>query len=316
MKRILLLTISLSLLVIPAIGQVQLTQYFLDGTLYNPAFVGSQEAICVNSFGRQQWVGFSDAENNYVSPLTGVINFNAPVYSMNSGFGVNVVYDQAGFEQNVMAKLNYAYRIPFKNERKSLGIGIGVSILNKAVDFTRIILEQPGDPLLIINQKERGSFTDVDFGIHYQDINKFYIGVSGTNLLALPTEIGNVKFGRQRTLYLTSGYYIKLSESRRKAMYLIPSVLIKSDLVNVQCDISARIEYNKQYWAGVSYRYQDAVAVMVGINLDGFRIGASYDVITSYISKSSYGSAEIFVGYCIPTTPKVKLNNLYNTRYL
>jgi len=316
MKRILLLTISLSLLVIPVISQVQLTQYFLDGTLYNPAFVGSQEAICINGFGRQQWMGFSDAENNYVSPLTGVINFNAPVYSMNSGFGVNVVYDQAGFEQNILAKLNYAYRIPFKNERRSLSIGIGVSMLNKTVDFTRIILEQPDDPLLIINQKESGSFTDVDFGIHYQDINKFYIGVSGTNLLALPTEIGNVEYGRQRTVYLTSGYYIKLNKDKRKVLYLIPSLFVKSDLSNVQCDISARIEYNNQYWAGLSYRYQDAVAVMAGINLNGLRIGASYDIVTSYMSKSSYGSGEIFVGFCIPTTPKVKLNNLYNTRYL
>ena len=81
-------------------------------------------------------------------------------------------------------------------------------------------------------------------------------------------------------------------------MYLIPSMLVKSNFTNIQFDISARVEYNNLFWAGISWRYQDAVAVFGGVNLKGFRIGASYDLTTSYLSKVSYGSIEVFFGYC------------------
>jgi type IX secretion system PorP/SprF family membrane protein len=316
MKKIFLLSISFLLLAIPGFCQVQLSQYFLDGTLYNPAFAGSQEAICVSSFGRQQWLGLTDIDNNKVSPLSGVFNLHAPVFSLNSGLGVNLVYDKLGFEQNMEAKINYAYRFQFHDEAKSLAIGIAASFLRKTIDFRKLDMVDLDDPLLNLLQKESGSLQDVDFGIQYQQLKKVYVGISGTNLLESNIHIGTVHFGQKRNVYLTAGYYIKLMEKQRKSLYLIPSLLVKSNLTNVQLDVSARVEYNNLFWAGVSYRYQDAVAVLAGFNLKGFRIGVSYDLATSYLPPVSYGSAEVFLGYCYTIRPKVKLNSLYNTRYL
>jgi len=316
MKKLFLLSISFLLFIFPAFNQVQLTQYFLDGTLYNPAFAGSQEAICASMYGRQQWLGLKDEKGNNVSPLSGVFNMHAPIFSIHSGLGINVIYDKLGFEQNLGIKLNYAYRIPFKNEENSLGIGFAVSLLSKSIDFSQLILEQPGDPLLKSKQKESGIIPDVDFGIQYQQRKKIYVGFSGTNLLESSTDIGNVRYGQKRNFYLTAGYYIKLMEKQKKALYLIPSMLVKSDLINAQFEFNTRMEYNNLYWAGVSYRYQDAVAVLAGVNFNGFRIGASYDLTTSYLSQVSNGSIEVFLGYCYPIRPKVKLNSLFNTRYL
>jgi type IX secretion system PorP/SprF family membrane protein len=317
MKKKYLLSVAFFLLASPAFTQIQLTQYFLDGTLYNPAFAGSQEAICANVYGRQQWMGLADVNGNKVSPISGVFNIHAPIYAISSGLGLNVVYDKTGFEQTLGVKLNYAYRFVFKDESKSLGIGIGVSLTNKSIEFNKLIIEQPADPLLKINQKESGIIIpDFDFGILYQQINKIYAGISSTNLLEASTDVGNVSYGQQRNFYLTAGYYIKLTGKQKKALYIIPSLLVKSNLVNVQFDLTARMEYNNLFWAGASYRYQDAVAVLAGINLKGFRIGASYDITTSYLSKVSNGSVELFIGYCYTIRPKVKLNSLFNTRYL
>jgi len=317
MKKLYFLSVSFFLLTFPVFSQVQLTQYFLDGTLYNPAFAGSQEAICANVYGRQQWMGLADVNGNKVSPISGVFNIHAPIYAISSGLGLNVVYDKTGFEQTLGVKLNYAYRFVFKDESKSLGIGIGVSLTNKSIEFNKMIIEQPADPLLKINQKESGIIIpDFDFGILYQQINKIYAGISSTNLLEASTDVGNVSYGQQRNFYLTAGYYIKLTGKQKKALYIIPSLLVKSNLVNVQFDLTARMEYNNLFWAGASYRYQDAVAVLAGINLKGFRIGASYDITTSYLSKVSNGSVELFIGYCYTIRPKVKLNSLFNTRYL
>jgi len=327
MKKLYLLSAALLLLALPGYTQIQLTQYFLDGTFYNPAFAGSQDAICANVYGRHQWFGLADVNGNKVSPLSGIFNINAPIYAINSGVGLNVMYDKTGFEQTLGVKLNYAYRIRF-NETQSLGIGLAFSLSDKSIDFSQLIVEQPGDPLLKTKQKGSGIIPDFDFGVQYQQMKKLYVGLSGTNLLESSADIGNVRYGPKRNLFLTAGYYINLAEKRKRSLYLIPSFLVKSDLLNVQFDITARVEYNDLLWAGVSYRYQDAVAALAGVNIKGFRIGASYDFTTSSLNEVSNGSIEVFLGYCFKLTPqekqgktynsspKVKYNSLYNTRYL
>lgn len=297
MKKVLLLITGFILSFFSAFNQVQLTQYFLDGTLYNPAFAGSQVGICASMYGRQQWLGLTDVNGNKVSPLSGVFNINAPIRAISSGVGLNVVYDKTGFEQTIGVKLNYAYRIPFKDEEKSLGIGLALSLSRKSIDFGQLILQQPGDPLLQTQQKESTIIPDIDFGIQYLQLNKIYVGISGTNLLQYSADIGTVHYGQNRNVYLTAGYYIKLMKTQNE-IYLVPTMLVKSNFNNIQFDISARVEYNNLFWAGISWRYQDAVAVFGGVNLKGFRIGASYDLTTSYLSKVSYGSIEFFLGYC------------------
>ena len=316
MKKLLLISISMLWFVLPAFSQVQLTQYFQDGTLYNPAFAGSQEAVCASMFGRKQWMGFEDVYGNKVAPQSFVFNLHAPLYDVHSGIGLNVVYDRAGFETNLGAKINYNYRHYFDDESKSLAIGVGGSILNKSIDFSKLVPEEPGDPLLNYKQEESGIIPDVDFGIHYQQRDKLYLGLSATNLLESSAEIGNVRYGQKRNLYATAGYYITLMETRNNLLTLIPSFQVESNLANAQVDVNARVEYNHRFWAGVSWRYQDAIALMAGINVKGFRIGASYDYTTGKLAEVSNGSAEIFVGYCIPVIPNVKLKSLYNTRYL
>jgi type IX secretion system PorP/SprF family membrane protein len=316
MKKVVLLSISILWFIYQASSQVQLSQYFLDGTLYNPAFAGSQEAFCVNMFGRQQWMGLTDTNGNNVSPQSAVLSIHAPIFSINSGLGMNVIYDKAGFQTNLGVKINYNYRFTLKDEKKSFAVGLAGSILSKSIDFSQMTPEVPGDPLLTSTQNESGIIPDLGFGIQYQQLKKFYFGISGINLMESSANIGNIKFFQKRYLYATTGYYLNLAAKGNKSLYLIPSVLVKSDLNNMQIDINSRIEYNNVYWAGVSWRYQDAAAIMAGVNLKGLRIGASYDLTIGNLSKVSGGSVEFFVGYCYTIQPKVKLNSLYNTRYL
>lgn len=315
MKKILFLIIGLALS-ISAFSQIQLTQYFMDGTLYNPALAGAKGAICSGFSGRQQWIGIKDPQLNVVSPLSLVFNLHAPVYSINSGIGLNVIYDKAAFETNTGIKLNYAYRIPFQNEKSQLGIGLGFSLLNKSIAFDKLITEQEGDPLLKVNSAQNGILPDFDFGLSYQHGVKFSFSLSAANIIESSTDIGNVKAANIRQYYLLSEYRVKLSEDKWQSLYMIPSVFIKSNSQNIQVDLSTRLEFNNRYWGGISYRYQDAVAAIAGLNFNGFRIGASYDINIGKLSAASPGSAEIFIGYCYPIMPKVKLNSLYNTRYL
>lgn len=294
MKKLILISIFV-LCIFTSFSQIQLTQYFLDGTLYNPAFAGSQEDIYSNMYGRQQWIGLSDVNGNKISPLSFVINTNAPISAIHGGAGVNLIYDKTGFEQTLGIKLNYSYRIQLRELKANIGIGVGVSITNKSIDFGKLILEQPGDPLLSTTQKKNGFIPDFDLGVQYQQIKKINIGISATNLLESSVNIGNVKYGQKRMFYLTGEYYVKLSKWQNE-LYIVPSLLIKSNLSNIQFDICTRVEY-KFIWAGASYRYQDAVSILGGFKLKGFIVGVSYDITTSKLSKGSSGSVEIFLGY-------------------
>lgn len=306
----------LSAFVSSAFGQIQLTQYFLDGQAYNPAFAGSQDALCANTFGRNQWMGLVDENSNAVSPLSMVFNIHAPVYSLKSGFGINVLYDKLGFETNFNIKLNYAYQMLLNNEKSKLGLGIGVSLLNKTIAFDQITLEDPNDPLLQVNQPASAMTPDVDLGVYYQHGNGLNVGLSVTNLLESSLAIGNVIYAQKRNLYFTTDYKIKLTENNEKPISLMPSVLVKSNFSNAQVDLSAVVDYNNQFWGGMSYRYQDAVALLAGVRINDFRLGVSYDITTGGLSDASKGSLEFFLGYNYLLSPKVKTTNNFNTRYL
>jgi len=315
MKKSRFLLILLTIVSISAFSQVQLTQYMLDGSVYNPAFVGSEKAICGNLFGRQQWMGFEDSAGNNVSPRSFIFNLQSPIYSINSGVGINVISDRLGYEQNFGVKINYAYRFTL-GDNHHFGAGLALSFLNKSIDFSQLVVEDPEDPLLKFNDKESATFFDLDLGIHYRFADKAYAGISATNLLQSSREIGNVRYHQKTNIYLTGGYYFELTEMDYKKLYLIPSLLLKTNFASTQLDVNLMVNYNKQYWAGVSYRLQDAVAVMAGANWKGFKLGASYDITTSKLANVSSGSLEVFVGYCYPIKPKIKPKSLYNTRYL
>lgn len=322
MKKIYLLSLLVVSCMLPALSQVQLTQYFLDGTLYNPSFAGVTDSIFINAIGRLQWIGLKDANSHNISPLSVVANFSTPLNGINSGIGLNVIYNEVGFETGIQGKINYNYGFKFKNKLKRLRIGVAVSFMSKSVDYSQLVPENETDPLLKIKSKESGLIPDFDLGLLYNHTKKWYVGASGTNLLESSTNIGNVTYSQDRTLYLTAGVYIRLSPKKSKPLYLVPSLLVKSNLENVQFDVNARVEYNDLFWAGLSYRYQDAVTAMAGIEAGGFMLGLSYDYTIGSLSGASNGSAEVFLGYRFHPDQKnkkireVKLNSLYNTRYL
>tara|TARA_Y100000589_G_scaffold274389_1_gene268131 strand:- start:165 stop:452 length:288 start_codon:yes stop_codon:yes gene_type:complete len=95
-------------------------------------------------------------------------------------------------------------------------------------------------------------------------------------------------------------------------------MLLKLASGSTTFDINAMGVYNNKFWGGVTYRLQDAVAVMIGWQATpGFKLGYSYDVATSALSTRGGGSHEIMASYCFkivippPTTGSHK-----NPRFL
>jgi type IX secretion system PorP/SprF family membrane protein len=288
----------------------QYNQYMFNQTLLNPAAAGTNDAISGTMAGRNQWIGLKDGDSINVSPRTYGLSLDMPIYAIKSGVGLNFQYGTLGAEKNIDFKLNYAYQLSIKRKHK-LSFGLSISLLSKSIDYSQLIPAE-FDPMLG-NTTEKGTMTDIGFGIHYQAFNKFYLGISANNLLGSKAEIGAPEFDLQRHYYLFSGYDIEINND----LALTPGFLVKATSTALTADINAIVTYQDLFWGGLLFRTGSALGLMAGINYNGFRVGVSYDyTLNSGFGKGNRHSIEALVCYTYAIHPKVVRKSGYNTRNL
>ncbi len=292
----------------------QFTQNMFNNMYTNPGYAGSNEAICATGLMRQQWVGFKDDEGNTVSPETYLISIDAPVNILHGGLGCTIMQDKLGFEKNIKVKLGYAYR--FSLGYGDLGIGAQVGFLNKSIDFSKFKPIDENDPLLQDEGEQKTMVADFSFGAFYKVLNQYYIGFSTSQITQRKLDIGkSSKFNLKRHYFITAGYEYTLPGN--PSYEIDPSFLIKTDGAATQYDISSLLKYNNKFWGGLSYRVNDAVAILLGMTIKDFCIGYSYDITTSKLgSVGSSGSHEIMLRYCFKIEVEKIPKSYKNTRFL
>ena len=265
----------------------------------NPGYAGAEKAISGLLLNRYQWEGFTGAPKTLVFSMDAAINtFGAP-----GGIGLNIISDQAGNEKTMQVNLNYAYKASLSIGE--LGIGASVGLLNKG--YNNFDWVTPSD---IENGTSGGEgdsgipqgdvsqmAVDVGLGI-YLSSTHYYAGLSVTHLNQAGIEFSdNASTYLTRHYYLTGGYNIKLSNP---LFELRPSFLLKTDLAGWQVDLNANVVYNEKFWGGISYRKDDAVALLMGLEMiNGLKVGYSFDLVTSAIGYYGFASHEFFVTYSI-----------------
>ena len=128
--------------------------------------------------------------------------------------------------------------------------------------------------------------------------NNYYAGFSATHINQPAIKYDDlISTYLSRHYYFSGGYNIKLVNP---LFELWPSVLFKTDLAAWQLDVNTNIIYDKRFWGGISYRINDAVALLLGMELfNGLKLGYSFDLVTSSIGYYGFASHEIFVSYSI-----------------
>ena len=117
-----------------------------------------------------------------------------------------------------------------------------------------------------------------------------------------------------RTFFLTGGYNYAFWEI---PVVLQPSFLLKSSGNIVQFDLNVNAVARDRYWGGLSYRFQDALVLLGGIELtNGVRIGYSYDLTISRLAKVSGGSHEVVVGYTFDLNLEKREKRYKSVRFL
>lgn len=318
-------------IIAPLIGfsqqEPEFTQYMYNRLSYNPAYAGSNGAMCLTGFYRNQWMGLklTDIKGGKPStPQTLNVSFDFPVKFLHGGIGATIISDKIGYWNQTFVKIDYAYR--FELPTGNLAFGLEAQLFSSAIDFANLvgsdqineldeILATSRDPVLRDASQQNDFLFDLGFGAYYQIPGKFYAGFSSSKLMETRSE--KLKWEDKRHYYLLAGY--EWTIPAYPEFRVLPSALAKfiepdeTGYVNYQINASALIEYNYMFWGGLNYRIQDAISVLGGLTLGGFKLGMSYDIPITRLKP--YGSFELFVRYCFKVENQPKPPTSYrNTR--
>ncbi|CAN5424058.1 type IX secretion system membrane protein PorP/SprF [soil metagenome] len=282
----------------------QFSQNMFNRLYVNPAYAGANEAICLHALYRAQWVSYDGA------PKTGVFGIDAPLLNNKVGVGLSIATDKIGFENTFQGKLAGNYKFNVGNGK--LAAGVDFDFMQHKIDGSKF---EPADPNIpdpsIPTGTVSGTAFDMGAGLYYQS-EKLYIGASASHILEQKVGLDNFDKEFKRNYYGMIGYSFDVTP----AVELKPSVFVKSVTGNTTFDINLNAHFNNRFWIGASYRNEDAIVALIGMNItEKLRIGYSYDFTTSEIKKYSDGSHEIMLGYCF-TVKKKMTPAIRNVRFL
>ena len=285
------------------------SQYIMNGFLINPSFAGRDGYTTVNLTVREQWVGLAGApstyaasfqtrllKNSYISKSTAVRKkLVKPTKGSKVGLGGYIFNDNNGIMRRTGFQAAYAYHIGMGQTGgypNNLSFGLALNAYQFAIKTEGLVFD-PDDPLLLAY--DRSVFIpDFNFGVSFTTY-KYYVGFAMTNLLRGSLIFADTSLLRQNELghfFLTGGIKIPLTTDWK----LEPSAFIKSsDMLfkSIQADITGRVYYKEDYWAGISYRTQDALIALLGFKYDRFYFAYAYDFTLTDIRRQSYGSHEL-----------------------
>ena len=203
--------------------------------------------------------------------------------------------DNNGIMHRTGIQAAYAYHIPLGRTGgipNDLAFGLALTAYQYAINTEGLIFN-PDDPLLLTLARRR-FIPDFNFGASFTT-SKYFVGFAMSNLLRGSlffadtsrtniTELGNY--------FLTGGIKFPLSRD----WMIEPSAFIKASYMlfkSIQMDLTARAYYKDDYWAGLSYRTNDALIMIVGLKYDKFYFAYAFDFALTDIRKQSFGTHEL-----------------------
>ncbi len=295
---------------------VQFTQNMFNKLSINPGSAGHNGGFCATLLTRTQWIGFEGRPQTH--------QFSGDARFGRHGVGLTVFQDQLGIESSLVAKAAYAYHLTLGPGE--LGIGLDIGFVNKSFGDNFVAVDDYTQDPSIPNANTSASSFDAGFGLYYEIPEQLYVGISALHLPASTFEdaaagnagdVGALSFEQARHYYIMAGYNWRIDGTDK--WVLKPSILAKTDAASTDLDVNAIALYNNLVWGGVSYKVQDAIAVMAGFNFPkptGLKFGVSYDVTTSALGDHSSGSLEFMLKYCTTIVKPPKREVYHSVRFL
>jgi len=282
------------------------SQYVMNGFLINPSYAGSDGYSTVNLTVREQWLGIKSAPSTYAASFqtrllqTSYISRSTsvrkkamrPTKGGRVGLGGYFFNDNNGIIRRTGFQAAYAYHIPIGSSQQ-LSFGLAATAYQFALDLQGAVLYDADDDYF--NNYDRVVYIpDFNFGASFMTRN-YYVGFAMSQMFRGVLLLGNEGDNNRTELghyFLTGGAKFVVNRD----WMIQPSALIKSsDMLfkSFQMDITTRIHYKEDYWAGLSWRTGDAMILMTGMRYDRFFFAYAFDFALTDIRNHSFGSHEI-----------------------
>jgi type IX secretion system PorP/SprF family membrane protein len=262
----------------------QYTQYMYNMPLINPAYSGSSGVPVIRVAGRTQWVNVLGA------PRTATFSIDAPV-GRSVGLGFSVIHDRVGPVRENIVSGDFSYTI-FTGVEGRLAFGLKAGVRSFNIGTLTTIDPDP------INVPINRVSPIVGAGVFYYT-DRFYAGFSSPNLLKTKYDDRDVAVisdaNDSAPFYLTSGYVFDITDNIK----LKPSTMLKMASGSpIAIDVSTNLLINNNLEFGLSYRLDDSLAAMIGIQAsEKLRIGYAFEYSTSNFGRFNSGTHELLLIY-------------------
>lgn len=258
------------------------SQFYMNPTVYNPAFAGSDGYTSLYLVHRRQWIGIEGA------PLTSTLSMHTP-FSRTTAAGMLISHDKAGILQNINAEAQFAYIIPFGDEHNfRMGLAAGMSRLS--LDLSEATPEQRA---YLANRPANQNHFRAKFGINYH-YKKFNIGLSSNSLFQnSPLSGGDAEFGLAplQDIVVNAIYYIPLIPDQ---LHIEPYAIYQRFASFQRSEGGLLFYFKNNFWTGASYRSDYGITGLFGLSLkETIRIAYAYEFGNTAVAGFMIPSHEI-----------------------
>lgn len=318
MRKLLVLSVTLLLCFFLKAQDPHFSQFFSSPLTLNPAFTGKfdgQLRFAANH--RDQWPSIPKA---YVT-TSGSLDFpilksKIPVGDV-FGIGFSGLSDQSA---DAALKLNYGsvslsyHKALDENGYSTIGAGFQGTYSSAILDFTKLTFEDQltqngftGVTSETLSNGNNQNYFDVNAGVLYSGssngLNNFYLGASVYHINRPNLSFIDKVWALSPRLTIHGGGSFPLNEVLSINASAIHQVQNKATETLVGAALSANLNGDNDnpssIYIGSWIRFRDAIIPYVGIEVNGLRIGASYDINTSSLkaATASRGGSEFSLIY-------------------
>ena len=295
----------------------QMGQYMYMQSAYNPAAVGEGDLMKVAGMHRMQYISISNA------PMSTWFTFASPfvIGKTRHGAGVRFLNDRFGLFTTQAFYGQYAYRQKIGKGYLSVGVDLGfvnVGFKGDSVNLKDLEDEYHTDGAndeAIPTGSKSGMKFDMGVGIYYCT-PIWWVGASYSHVTR-PVVDWDEKSEMKMigTLYMAGGYHFRLKDYRE--WVLTPSVMVMTDFVSWDVNLTLMCDYKDRYRWGLGYRIDGSVNILLGVDIiSGLQLGYSCELPTNKLLVESYGSHELFLAYGFDILKPKRTNKYKSIRYL
>lgn len=292
----------------------QYSQYYAAPLYLNPAFTGSTEFARASVQYRNQWPNLPASMQN------ALLSYDRHYKQYHSGVGGTFLYNKLGSYSFAKIGASYSYYF-YPNDNTKIRLGLGLDYIRQTAGWNNLVF---GDQLNgELGQISNNSFDPTSNSVNSNSIaanlggllqkKNAWLGISGyqLNQPKLGSGFGHDKL--QMKISIHGGYKVKLGRPRGLHQKLpersySPTFSFYHQGGFNQLSIGSYLTLEPIY-LGVWYRgipvlgsekgfiNQDAIAILIGVQTNGVKIGYSYDITVSKLTLNSGGAHELSISY-------------------